>query len=190
MAAKKKAPKQEASAPPIAARAPEAPPEKRVKIANQEYGLASVDSLRLHPKNPKKGNVDAIGQSLEENDFYGAILVQKSTGYMLAGNHRWKSAREKGLREVPVIYIDCDDAKAEKILLADNRIADLGTYDDSILLMLLEERSKEGSLAGTGYGDADLERMKQKLSTPEQFPEFDEQVKVHYKCPRCLFTWS
>lgn len=189
MAAKKKT-QRPASAPPIQEQVPAAQ-QPTVKVANQEYMLRAVGDLKLHPKNPKKGNVEAIGESMEKNDFYGAILVQKSTGFMLAGNHRWKSAVEKGLKEVPVIVIDCDDATAERILLGDNRIADLGTYDPSALLKLLEQRrNEEGSLVGTGYADADLERMKAKLATPETFPQVDGQVHVNYTCPRCNFRWS
>lgn len=181
-----------ASAPPVPAEAPPATPaEARVKVAKQEYKIVPTQSVKLHPKNPKKGNVDAIGQSLEKNDFYGAIIVQKSTGFILAGNHRWKSAVEKDMREVPVIVVDVDDDAAERILLADNRIADLGTYDESMLMQALDERSKKGDIQGTGYGDADLERMKAKMQKPTEFPVFEEQTVHHsYTCPRCNFVWS
>lgn len=199
MAAKKKKQKaaepkeKRASAPPVPAEVPPAPeaPEAKVKVANQEYKLVPTQSIKLHPKNPKRGNVDAIGQSLERNDFYGAIIVQKSTNHILAGNHRWKSAVEKDMREVPVIVVDVDDDAAERILLADNRIADLGTYDESMLMQALDERSKKNDIQGTGYGDADLERMKAKMQKPTEFPVFEEQTVHHaYTCPRCSFVWS
>lgn len=190
MAAKKKTPKTApATAPDLASAAPPAAPHQ-VKIASQEYAILALDSLRLHPKNPKKGDVEEIGKSIEANDFYGAILVQKSSGYILAGNHRWKGALAKGLKEVPVIVIDCDDDAAERILLADNRIADLGTYDQSALMQLVEDRKKAGGLEGTGFVDMDLERMKAKLTAPPQFPEFDGNVTTKYRCPKCGFQWS
>jgi len=162
-----------------------------VRIASQDYKILPLTSMKLHPKNPKKGDVEAIGESLVANDFYGAILVQKSTGYILAGNHRWKSASEKGMSEVPVIVVDCDDATAERILLADNRIADLGSYDDKALTALVKDAQvHSGSLSGTGFMGVDLERMLAKEKPPENFPEFTEQVKVSYTCPKCNFTWS
>jgi hypothetical protein len=171
--------------------APVAPePEHKVKIAKQEYRLAAIAELKVHPRNPKKGNVDAIGESMERNDFYGAAVVQKSTGFILAGNHRYKGAIEKGLTEIPIIEVDCDDATAERILLADNKIADLGSYDQAALLAIVEDRAKHGDLKGTGYVDMDLERMKAKLQAPERFPEFDGQVTVKYRCPKCGFSWS
>jgi ParB-like chromosome segregation protein Spo0J len=180
MAAKKRKPEQTAETKPA-----------EVKIAKQEYAILPLTSMKLHPKNPKKGDTDAIGESLVANDFYGAVIVQKSTGFILAGNHRWKSATEKGMVEIPVIVVDCDDATAERILLADNRIADLGSYDDKALAALVKDaQAHSGSLAGTGFMGVDLERMLAKEKPPTEFPEFTEQVKVSYTCPKCNFTWS
>jgi ParB-like chromosome segregation protein Spo0J len=168
---------------------PDLPPA--AKIANQTYSIAAIDTLKKHPKNYKHGDVDAIGESIERNDFYGAPVVQKSTGFILVGNHRVESAKAKGLKELPVIIIDCDDAKAERILLADNRTAELGHNDDSALRALLEDRAKQDSLLGTGYRDADLARMKAKATAPTKFPELDEGRPRHlYTCPQCGFSWT
>jgi len=189
--AKKKPAAAPASAPPIPEQAAPRPPEEPIAILPQEYKILDVQLLKLHPKNPKKGNVEAIEQSLEANDFYGAVYVQKSSMHVLKGNHTLKASIAKGMREIPVIVVDCDDATAERILLADNRIADLGTYDESKIVALLEERARSPrGLEGTGYGEADLERMKLKMQTPTQFPTFDETVSHSYTCPRCNFHWS
>lgn len=189
MAAKKKSAKK-TEAPQLPEQAATTTPPPKVKIAKQEYRLAAVSELRTHPKNPKKGDVDAIGESMEKNDLYGAAVVQKSTGFILAGNHRYKAAIEKGLKEIPIIEVDCDDATADRILLADNKIADLGSYDQAALLALVEDRAKNGDLKGTGFVDMDLERMKAKLQAPDKFPEYDGQVTVKYRCPKCNFQWS
>lgn len=166
------------------------PSQPTVKIAKQEYMIKAVTELRLHPENPKKGKVGAIGESLEANDFYGAAVVQKSSGFILVGNHRYKAAIEKGLKEIPVIVIDCDDATARRIMLADNRIADLGTYDEKLLQANVQASYQDGGLMGTGFMGVDLERMLAKDKPPEKFPEFNEQVKVTYTCPKCKFAWS
>lgn len=169
---------------------PNADPPK-AKIANQEYVLMAIDKIRKHPKNPKKGNVGAIGDSVERNDFYGAAVVQKSTGFIVAGNHRYEAAVAKGLKEIPVILVDMDDAKAERILLGDNRIAELGGYDDRALQALLEDRAKTDGLHGTGYDDSYLAKLQAKNKPPERFPELDEGGTKHvHTCPKCGFKWS
>lgn len=163
----------------------------RAKLANQSYELWPVAKLKKHPKNPKKGNVAAIGDSIEANDFYGAAIVQKSTGLILAGNHRYDAALAKGLTEIPVIVVDVDDARAEKILLGDNRIAELGGYDDRALQSLLEDRVKNGGLHGTGYDDSYLAKLQEKNKPPTSFPQLDDGGTRHvHKCPKCGFEWS
>lgn len=166
-------------------------PPAKAKLANQEYQLLAIDKMRKHPKNPKKGNVAAIGDSVERNDFYGAVVVQKSTGFIVAGNHRYEAAVAKGFKEIPAIVIDMDDEKAERILLGDNRIAELGGYDDRALQALLEDRAKNGGLHGTGYDDTYLMKLQEKNKPPTTFPQLDEGGTKHvHTCPQCGFKWS
>lgn len=160
-------------------------------IASQEYAVEDVATLKKHPKNYRRGNVQAISESISQNKFYGAVYRQKSTGFIIAGNHRFEAAIARGLKQLPVITIDVDDATAERILLADNRTSDLASNDDRALMALLDDVAKrDATLAGTGFMDADLVKMHAKAAPPEKFPEFDEQVKVHYECPNCHFKWS
>ena len=49
--------------------------------------LVPVDGLQHYPGNPRKGNVAAIRASLEAHGLYRPLVVQKSTGYILTGNH-------------------------------------------------------------------------------------------------------
>lgn len=128
------------------------------RIRSQRYVEKNpVGSIRPHPMNPNQGDVDAIAESIDELGFYGACMVQESTGYILAGEHRWKAAIQEGADFVPTIFIDCDDGEALKILGVDNRAADLRSYDDARLVALLQEmRDRTGTLRGSGYSDNDL----------------------------------
>lgn len=119
-------------------------------------GMRPVEDLIEHPKNPRKGNVDSIRTSLEENGQFKPIVVQKSTGYILAGNHTFLAAQELGWDEMMVTTIDVDDELAKRIMLADNKTADGSEYDNAVLIDLLQELD---DLTGTGYDGADLEMM-------------------------------
>lgn len=116
-----------------------------------------VDEVMLHPDNPNNGDMDAISESIRVNGLYQPIIVQKSSGLILAGNHRYMALAAQGNAEVPVIYVDVDDQAAKKIMLADNRTARLGQDDPGLLAAMLEEitSTDEGNLAlvGTGYTD-------------------------------------
>lgn len=129
-------------------------------IINEKFEQVSVENLKLHPRNPRQGDLSALQQSVEVNGFYGAIVAQRSTGHILAGNHRYLAAKATGLREVPVCWVDVDDVQALRILMADNRTADKATYDDALLAELLSEvQLQTGGLAGTGYDDGDLSAL-------------------------------
>jgi len=93
--------------------------------------------------------MDAIHESVEVNGWFGAVVAQKSTGHVLVGNHRLRAAIQRGAKEVPVIWRDVDDDRALRILLADNRTAEMGTYDEVQLEELL---SGLETLDGTAYG--------------------------------------
>jgi hypothetical protein len=123
--------------------------------------LIAIDDVEPHPDNPRVGDVDEIAASLEANGLFRPLTVQRSTGYVLTGNHTWKAAKRLGWTEIAATYLDVDDEAARRIVLADNRTSDLGTYDDAALAELLRIVAQEdaGGLAGTGYGDDDLDDL-------------------------------
>lgn len=128
-----------------------------MSIVDQVYELVSAADLVPHPDNPRHGDVDSIAESVAHNGFYGALIVQRSTRRVLAGNHRLYAARQEGIEQLPVIWVDVDDDAARRILLVDNRSNDVATYDAGKLEALLAELNvTEHGLAGTGYSAADL----------------------------------
>lgn len=118
-----------------------------------------IDELVPHPDNARKGDTEKIMASIRANGFFGALVVQSGTNRILAGNHRWQAARRMGMETVPVLFVDCDDKQARKILLADNRSSDLATYDPDELGNLLKKVMAEGDLGGTGFDAMDLQRL-------------------------------
>ena len=132
--------------------------ERRSVMADyaKETMMRTLDSLKEHPSNPRKGSVDSIKVSLKENGQYKPIIVQKSTNHILAGNHTYLAAKELGWEELMTLVIDVDDEKATKIMLADNRTADDSSYDNSVLIDVLKNLD---DLVGTGYEAVDLEMM-------------------------------
>lgn len=138
---------------------------------DQTYEVVRIDGeddpLREHPKNPNKGVEETIDESIDENGWYGAVVAQKSTGYILAGNHRYRVAKEKGATEIPVIWKDVDDETAVKILLVDNKSTRDGELDEAILEELL---SGLETLDGTGYILASAqEKLEDGLREPGPF---------------------
>ncbi len=117
------------------------------------------NTLELHPENPRQGDIGAIVTSIEQNGWYGTLIAQKKSRRVLAGNHRLQAALALDMKEVPVYWVDVDDTEAQRILLADNRVSDLATWDDSILVGLLEGLANDGELLGSGYDGDDLDAL-------------------------------
>lgn len=112
-----------------------------------------VEDLKPYPRNPRRGDVSAIVDSLELNGQYRPVVVNKRTMEVLAGNHTLAAARQLGWESLAATFVDVDDEAAARIALVDNRASDLAGYDDSVLLELLESLP---SLEGTGFDDAFL----------------------------------
>ena len=151
----------------------------------QKFEEVEIGKLKMHPGNPRNGDIDLIGESININGFFGAIVAQRSTGRILAGNHRWKAAKAEGKDKVPVAWVDVDDDHALRILLADNRTNDVASYDESALASLLTELNESCGLEGTGYKPEDLDQLLADISPqpvegntdPDDIPEDVE--------PRC-----
>jgi len=86
-------------------------------------------------------------------------VAQRSTGHILAGNHRYLAAIEAGLNEVPVIWVDVDDDRALRILLADNKTNDDASYDQTALAEILTELANTSDLLGTGFDGDELDQL-------------------------------
>jgi ParB-like chromosome segregation protein Spo0J len=130
------------------------------RVAQEFVADIDITTLSEHPENPRRGNDSAVAESVEHNGFFGAVLVQKSTGYVLAGNTRLRVARADGEPTLPGFLLDVDDDEARRILLADNRMSDLAFYDDSDLVTLLANLAdQEDGLLGTGYTTDQLALM-------------------------------
>jgi DNA modification methylase len=131
-----------------------------MRVLNSTTKNEPIDAIKPHPQNPRQGDLGAIHQSIETNGFYGTVIVQRSTGHILAGNHRWQAAQQAKAKTIPVTWIDVDDDHALRILLADNRTNDLATYNDNALADLLKElQDATGTLDGTGYDGDDLDQL-------------------------------
>jgi cysteine synthase len=115
-----------------------------------------VDALNFYGKNPRRGDVEAIKESLERNGQYKPITVRAGSNEVLAGNHTLKAALALGWDRIAVTFVDVNDDEAARIVLVDNRTNDLATYDDEALREMLESIP---DLVGTGYVDDDLLNM-------------------------------
>ncbi|EMF20397.1 gp1 [Streptomyces gancidicus BKS 13-15] len=160
-----------------------------------------LDQLTPFEGNAKVGNVPAILSSLRRNGQYRSLIIRDEGDgrlVILAGNHTAKALASHG--EGPCDYrpkvggverpcgicqnqpwqpgarcevITCDDDTARRINIADNRTADLGTYDQDALAELLSYLDDD--FEGTGYSDDEVTRLVH-TDLPEGFEEYGEEI--------------
>jgi DNA modification methylase len=132
--------------------------------------VVPIDTLSTHPKNPRRGSVSMIVESLRHHGQYRPIVVNRRTQEVLAGNHTLAAARELGWTQIAATFVDVDDDTAARIMLVDNRSSDVAGYDDRELADLLDWLP---DLDGTGYGADDLSMILARLDESAD-PEVDD----------------
>lgn len=153
-----------------------------------------IDDLHLLEGNPRRGDVQAVARSYERFGQRKPIVARRD-GTVIAGNHQLLAARSLGWTEIAVVYVDDDDLTASAYALADNRTADLGTYDTEALADLIAEVSVDlDLLLASGYTTEDLDRL---IAGAGEIPDFlptdDDQPRLDQRapilCPKCAFEW-
>jgi hypothetical protein len=141
-----------------------------------EIITVEIGDLKTYDKNPRKGNVELIAESLRNYGQYKPITVNKRDKTILAGNHTYQAAYKLGWKYIDVVFVDVDEQTAAKIVAIDNRTTDLSEYDNKILLDLLKELP---DLDGSGYDQTDLDDLKALLEEAARpaltgFPELNK----------------
>jgi ParB-like nuclease domain len=179
------APDADGQAPPDGAGA--GPPRPGLRIhPTLEHLAQPVDSLTPRRRNPRRGDIAAIRDSMRKHGQYRPIVANQPTREVLVGNHTLAAARELGWTDVAVTWVDVDEETAARIVIVDNRTSDLAGWDNALLGELLRELP---DLAGTGFEQGDLDALLASLAPPDEFPD-PEPGEDEYQCPSCGYEWS
>lgn len=117
-----------------------------------------IADLKPWPGNPRRNDgepVDRVAASIRRFGW-GAPIVARNNGEIIAGHTRWKAAQKLGLERVPVRYVDLDAAEAHLLALADNKLNEAADWDVHALPELLSQYSlPDAELAGWTSKDLD-----------------------------------
>lgn len=123
-----------------------------------------IDELKPDAANPRrhsKRQIRQIAASIEAFGFNVPILIN-AKGNVIAGHGRLLAARQLGWSEVPTLCLDhLSPAQARAFMIADNRLTEIGTWDDRLLAEQLRDLSLLGldfsvELTGFEMGEIDL----------------------------------
>lgn len=101
-------------------------------------------TLLPHPRNARQHSdkqVEQLTASIRSFGFNAPVLIDAGN-QILAGHGRVEAAKKLGLERVPTIAVEhLSTAQARAFMLADNRLAELSTWDFEMLAVELEELS-------------------------------------------------
>lgn len=141
----------------------------------------NIDKLSFLEGNPRQGDIEAVAKSYKQFGQRKPI-VATTDHVVIAGNHQLAAARQLGWDEIAVVITDDDELTAKAFALADNRTAELGSYDDDLLADLLSEVSSVPELMdSTGFNEDDLFDLIGFDNEPEDEQEIEVPIEPKTK---------
>lgn len=151
-----------------------------------EIKMVSLTELKPYERNPRKNKkaIDAVAESIKEFGFKVPIVLDKDN-VIVGGHTRYAAAKKLGLTEVPcVIADDLTDEQVKAFRLADNKTAELAKWDYE---KLADELGFVLDIDMGKFGFAERIEAAEKLV--DDFKEFDEDIKIEHRCPKCSYEW-
>jgi hypothetical protein len=165
-------------------------------------------------RNAKSHDLPRLVDSIRAFGFTAPLIVDERTGKLVAGHGRLAALRKlradqdeapdgitvaDGEWQVPVVagWSSRDDDHAKAVAVADNRLSEVGGWDDRALAEILEEIGDVDPdlLNVTGWSANDVDRLLASVvgdrdKPPGEFPSYDEDIETQYSCPKCGYDWS
>jgi len=141
--------------------------------------LWKISDITPYSGNPRQNDVavDAVAASIQKFGFRQPIVVD-TAGVIIVGHTRYKAASKLGLQKVPVhVAKDLTPAQIKAYRIADNKTADLATWDFELLPIELSAlQGMEFDLGLLGFSEDDLAKLldpgvKEGLTDPDEVPE-------------------
>ncbi len=119
-----------------------------------------IDGLRFSDYNPRDIGEDAVTKLADSMDIHGFVnpclvnSASKRKNILIAGHARVLAAKHRGMKQVPVIFINEPDLEREKILNVKLNI-DAGEWNTTMLRDLFDL----DFLVNVGFNDDDLRKI-------------------------------
>lgn len=157
--------------------------------------LVPMIKIRAAEANPKRHNLDGITASIVRHGFVEPVIMDRRTDRLLGGHGRLEALRRMWATGhsppngvvaaddessnptwlIPVVWTEsADDGDARALLIALNRLPEAGGWDRDELATLLDELRTDSTLDGTGYDDADVDKLLKGLAATDAADPADD----------------
>src|SRR5690554_4085776 len=100
--------------------------DKLIPEDDESIGVLSINKIKPNKKQPRKyfdeEKIAMLAESIKEHGMIQPIIVQKEKEdySIVAGERRWRAAKQANLKEVPVIIMDITESAVLEISLIEN----------------------------------------------------------------------
>jgi ParB-like chromosome segregation protein Spo0J len=146
----------------------------------------AIDDLQLDPNNARKHsekNINAICESLKQFGQRKPIVIN-ANDVVIAGNGTVEAARKLKIKALDVVRVPADwsEEKIKAYALADNRTAELASWDAEILLSQLNELNiADWDINALGFKEFELNPLKDS-DADTNMKDLGERYEVVIEC--------
>jgi hypothetical protein len=138
--------------------------QKAEALERLEVEYVPTESIQPNAYNPNRQadrEFQLLLRSMREDGFTQPVVVLRDRREIVDGEHRWRAAKELGMPEIPVVFVDMDEAQMRLSTLRHNRAR--GSEDLDLTTSLFRDLRELGALDSAqdalGLDSSDLERI-------------------------------
>ncbi len=155
---------------------------------SEQYQELAIDRISTNPGQPRRTFADdalaELAESIKAVGIVQPIVVRRSGGSfeIIAGERRWRAARLAGLRKIPAVIREAEDAESVELALIENLSReDLNPIDAARAYSSLQEDfgiTQEELAAKLGRSRSALANTMRLLDLPDEIQALIEQGRL------------
>lgn len=132
------------------------------------WAIGDLSEYENNARTHDPSQLRELARSIEKYGWTNPLLIDEG-GLLIAGHGRLAAAKIVGVKEVPCIVVDgLSDAEKKALVLADNQLATLSGWDETLLAKELAVLAGTGfDISALGFADKELNKLLADLELPE-----------------------
>ena len=172
--------------------------QQPVRISGRAWEMRPIDSIIPYARNAKIHSADQVARirgSLREFGFVRPLLID-GAGNLISGHGTLEAARAEGMEAVPCVVVEgLSDTQRRAYIHADNKLAELSSWDEELLGLDLGDLSADGlDLSAYGFDLEQAETYAALIGYQDEVEstvaESQTRTTKMVDCPKCGFSFK
>ena len=142
------------------------------RLKKLEVVYVNINTVKPNTYNPNRQNqetLELLKRSINEDGFTQPVIVHRQSKEIVDGEHRWRAAREMGMTQIPVVFVDMTDEQMRIATLRHNRAR--GSEDAALSIEVLRDLQELGASAWAQdslmMSDAEMNLLLDEIPAPD-----------------------